>query len=165
MCVCLCIPGVAPLVPTWRRGQRRRGRRVYPLSAAATEVVLRRQNHEPHGAPGEVPRGVRRVCRQGPSGALVEGLAIQAITLPYLKCSYMFMLAMFLSKIIVFVCQCQCSCCFSSLFQFEGISFSHRKMKYIMNRHPRSSSPLSVAAWMSWRILAGSMSSISCKGE
>ena len=80
MSVCLCIPGVAPLVPTWRRGQRRRGRRVYPLSAAATEVVSCRQDHGPHGAPGEVPRGVRRVCRQGQPGALAQGvLAIQAI--------------------------------------------------------------------------------------
>ena len=77
----LMLSGVAPLLPPWRRGQRRRGRRVYPLSAAITEVVSRRQNHEPHGAPGEVSPGVRRVRRQGPLAALAEGLAIQAITL------------------------------------------------------------------------------------
>ena len=52
---------------------------------------------------GEVSPGVRRVCRQGRPGALAEGLAIQAITLSYLKCNYIFMFAMFLSKIIVFV--------------------------------------------------------------
>ena len=91
----LMLSGVAPLLPPWRRGQRRRGRRVYPLSAAATEVVSCRQNHEPHGAPGEVSPGVRRVCTQGPSGALAEGLAIQAITFAYLKCSYIFILRCF----------------------------------------------------------------------